>query len=105
MHVMAGSGQRGGSTGAQGAHGFGSGHSTTGQRTTGQGGHSPILHGLLHVEMQGGHGGTADFRMYLDMSGGAGHSLLSIYLDMSGSGGQGGMDAFRMYFDQSIWGH
>jgi hypothetical protein len=59
----------------------------------------------LHVEIQGGHGGTADFRMYFDISGGAGHSLLSIYLDISGRGGHGGIVAFRMYLDQSIWGH
>jgi hypothetical protein len=73
-----GSGQRGGSTAAQGGHDVGGGHSTTGQRGRGQGGQSPILQGLLQVEIQGGHGGTADFRIYLDMSGGAGHSVLSI---------------------------
>ena len=78
LQVTLGSGQRGGSTGAQGGHGFGSGHSTTGQRGRGQGGQSPILQGLLQVLMQGGHGGTADFRMYLDISGGAGHSDLSM---------------------------
>lgn len=63
LHVTDGSGQRGGSTGAHGAQAFGSGHVTTGQRGLGQGGHSPILHGLLHVLMQGGQAGTADFRM------------------------------------------
>ncbi len=36
-------------------HALGSGHLTTGQRGRGHGGHSPILHGLLHVLMQGGH--------------------------------------------------
>jgi hypothetical protein len=73
-----GSGQRGGSTAAHGGHVVGGGQFTTGQRGRGQGGHSPILHGLLHVEIQGGHGGTADFKIYLDMSGGAGHSDLSM---------------------------
>jgi hypothetical protein len=43
--------------------------------------------------------------MYLDMSGGAGHSLFSMYLDISGWGGQGGIEAFNTYLDQSIWGH
>jgi len=60
--VTCGSGHLGGSTGAQGAHGFGSGQFTTGHLGLGQGGQSPILHGLLHVLMQGGQGGTADFR-------------------------------------------
>lgn len=78
LHVTCGSGQRGGSTGAQGGQAFGSGHWTTGQRGRGQGGHSPILHGLLHVLIQGGQGGTADFRIYLDISGGAGHSVFNM---------------------------
>lgn len=104
LQVTLGSGQRGGSTEAQGGHFVGGGHSTTGQRGRGQGGQSPILQGLLQVVMQGGQGGTADFRIYLDMSGGAGHSVLSMYLDMSGWGGQGGIEAFRTYLDQSIWG-
>ena len=78
LQVTLGSGQRGGSTAAQGGQVVGGGQVTTGQRGRGQGGHSPILHGLLQVLMQGGHGGTADFRMYLDMSGGAGHSDLSM---------------------------
>jgi hypothetical protein len=73
-----GSGQRGGSTGAQGGQLLGSGQVTTGHRGLGQGGQSPILQGLLHVLIQGGQGGTADLRTYLDMSGGAGHSLLSM---------------------------
>jgi hypothetical protein len=63
LHVTEGSGQRGGSTGAHGAQAFGSGHVTTGHLKRGQGGHSPILHGLLHVLMHGGQAGTADFRM------------------------------------------
>ena len=78
LQLTLGSGQRGGSTAAQGGQAFGSGHWITGQRGRGQGGQSPILHGLLQVEMQGGQGGTADFKIYLDMSGGAGHSDLSI---------------------------
>jgi hypothetical protein len=78
LQVTWGSGQRGGSTAAQGGHGFWGGHSTTGQRWTGQGGHSPILQGLLQVLIHGGHGGTADFRIYLDISGGAGHSDFNI---------------------------
>ena len=73
-----GSGQRGGSTAAQGGQVVGGGQLTTGQRVTGQGGHSPILQGLLQVEMHGGQGGTADFRIYLDMSGGTGHSVFSM---------------------------
>ena len=73
-----GSGHRGGSTAAQGGQVVGGGHVTTGQRWTGHGGHSPILQGLLQVEMHGGHGGTADFRMYFDISGGAGHSDFSM---------------------------
>jgi hypothetical protein len=56
-----GSGQRGGSTVAQGAHCFGSGHWTTGPRGRGQGGPSPILQGLLQVLIQGGQAGTALF--------------------------------------------
>jgi hypothetical protein len=102
LQVTCGSGHRGGSTEAHGGHFVGGGHSTTGQRGRGQGGQSPILQGLLHVVIQGGQGGTADFRMYLDMSGGAGHSVLSMYLDMSGWGGQGGTEDFSTYLDQSI---
>jgi len=78
LQLTLGSGQRGGSTAAQGGHSLGGGHSTTGQRGTGQGGHSPILQGLLHVEIHGGQAGTAAFKMYLDMSGGAGHSDFSM---------------------------
>ncbi len=84
LQLTVGSGQRGGSTAAQGGHSFGFGHSTTGQRGRGHGGQSPILQGLLQVEIHGGQGGTADFRMYLDMSGGEGHSVFSIYFDISG---------------------
>jgi len=104
LQVTWGSGQRGGSTGAQGAQLLGSGQVTTGHRGRGQGGHSPILQGLLQVLMQGGQGGTADLSTYLDISGGAGQSLLSMYRDRSGCGGQGGMLAFRIYLDQSIEG-
>jgi hypothetical protein len=43
--------------------------------------------------------------MYLDMSGGAGHSVFSIYRDMSGCGGHGGTLALSTYLDQSIVGH
>lgn len=36
-------------------HALGSGHFTIGHRGRGHGGHSPILQGLLHVLIQGGH--------------------------------------------------
>lgn len=105
MHVTLGSGQRGGSTAAQGAHAFGSGQFTTGHLGLGQGGQSPILHGLLQVLIHGGHAGTEDFNTYRDISGGVGHSDFNIYRDMSGWGGHGGTEAFRMYLLQSIAGH
>lgn len=72
-----------------------------GQRVRGQGGHSPILHGLLHPAMHGGHLGTLDFNTYLDMSGSGGTSLLRIYRVMSGIGGHGGIELLRTYFDIS----
>jgi len=62
LHVIDGTaGHRGGSTDAHGGHTVGGGQITSGQRGLGHGGHSPTLHGLEHVEMHGGHGGTADF--------------------------------------------
>ena len=67
----------------------GSGHFTTGHLGRGQGGHSPILQGLLHVEMHGGHFGTDVFNTYLDISGSGGHSVFNMYFDISGIGGQG----------------
>jgi len=63
LQCTLGSGQRGGSTGAQGGQLLGSGHVTTGHLGRGHGGHSPILQGLLHVLMHGGQAGTADLRM------------------------------------------
>jgi len=79
LQLTLGSGQRGGSTGAHGGQLFGSGQTTTGQRWGGgHGGQAPILHGLLHVLIHGGHAGTADFRIYRDISGGAGHSVFNI---------------------------
>ena len=69
LQLTCGSGQRSGWTTGHGWQGRGSGHLTTGQRGRGQGGHSPILQGLLQEAIQGGHLGTEDFRTYLDMSG------------------------------------
>ena len=60
LQFTRGSGQRGGSTDAQGGHGLGSGQFGSGHRGRGHGGHSPILQGLLHVLIQGGQAGTAD---------------------------------------------
>ena len=89
-----------------GWQGFGSGHLTTGQRGRGQGGHSPILQGLLQDATHGGHLGTDDFNTYLDISGYGGHSVFNIYLDRSGKGGHGGTVAFKTYLDISgIGGH
>jgi len=64
----------------------------------GQGGHSPILQGLLQVLIQGGHLGTEDLRTYFDISGCAGHSVFNIYLVISGIAGQGGIVDFKTYF-------
>ena len=94
---MLGSGQGAQDAAGHAGQALGSGHLTTGQRGRGQGGHSPILHGLEHVEIQGAHLGTEDLRTYLDMSGSGGHSVLSIYLDMSGSGGQAGTVDLRTH--------
>ena len=52
---MFGSGHGAHMAAGQAGHDLGSGHLTTGHRGRGQGGHSPILHGLLHVLIQGGH--------------------------------------------------
>jgi len=104
LQLTCGSGQRGGSTVGHGWHGFGSGHLTTGHLGLGQGGHSPILHGLLQEAMQGGHFGTDDLRTYLDISGYGGHSVFNMYLDRSGRGGQGGTVALRTYLDMSAAG-
>jgi hypothetical protein len=57
------------------------------------------------VLIHGGHFGTDDFSTYLDISGCEGHSVLSIYLDMSGTPGQGGIVDFNTYFDGSGTGH
>ena len=70
----------------------------TGHLGLGQGGHSPILHGLEHVLIQGGHLGTVDFNTYLDISGWEGHSVFNIYLDISGRPGQGGIVDRNTYF-------
>jgi hypothetical protein len=98
LHLIFGSGHGAQIAAGQAGHALGSGHFTTGQRGRGHGGHSPILHGLLHVLIHGGHCGTDDFNTYLDMSGNGGHSVLSIYLDISGMGGHGGTDAFNTHF-------
>jgi hypothetical protein len=94
---MLGSGQGAQDAAGHAGQALGSGHLTMGQRGRGQGGHSPILHGLEHVEIQGGHLGTEDLRTYLDMSGRGGHSVLSIYLDISGSGGHAGTVDLRTH--------
>ncbi len=84
LHWTRGSGHGAHDTEGHAAHAFGSGHVTTGHRGRGHGGHSPILQGLEHVDMQGGHFGIVDLRTYLDMSGSGGHSVFSMYLLMSG---------------------
>jgi hypothetical protein len=94
---MLGSGQGAQRTSGHAGHARGSGHLTVGQRGRGHGGHSPILQGLEHVEMHGGHWGTLDLRTYLDMSGSEGHSVLSMYLLMSGIGGHGGTVALSTH--------
>jgi hypothetical protein len=94
---MLGSGQGAQDAAGHAGQALGSGHLTTGQRGRGHGGHSPILHGLEHVEIQGAHLGTEDLSTYLDMSGRGGHSVLSIYFDMSGSGGQAGTVDLRTH--------
>ena len=102
---MLGSGQGAQDAAGHAGQALGSGHLTTGQRGRGHGGHSPILHGLEHVEIQGGHLGTEDLSTYLDMSGRGGHSVLSIYLDMSGSGGHEGTVDLRTHLLGSGRGH
>jgi hypothetical protein len=97
LHLISGSGQGAHVAAGQAGHALGSGHFTTGQRGRGQGGHSPILHGLEHVLMHGGHLGTDDLRTYLDISGCGGHSVFNMYLDISGIGGQGGTVAFNTH--------
>ena len=78
LHLISGSGQGAHIAAGQAGHCFGSGHCTTGHLGLGQGGHSPILQGFEHVEMQGGQLGTEAFSTYLDISGSAGHSVFSI---------------------------
>ena len=97
LHLISGSGHGAHTAAGQAGHALGSGHLTVGHRGLGQGGHSPILQGLEHVEMQGGHLGTDVLSTYLDISGNGGHSVFSIYLDISGIGGQGGTVAFRTH--------
>jgi len=89
------------STAGQAGQALGSGHCTTGQRGRGQGGHSPILQGLVQPAMQGGHLGTEDFRTYFDISGREGHSVFNMYLERSGRGGQGGIVARRTHLPGS----
>jgi len=98
LHLISGSGQGEHIAVGQDGHGFGSGQFTTGHLALGQGGHSPILHGFVHVAMQGGQLGIDVFNVYFDISGIGGHSVLSIYLDISGIAGQGGTDVFRTHF-------
>ena len=97
LHLISGSGQAAQRAAGHAGHALGSGHLTVGQRARGHGGHSPILHGLEHVEIQGGHLGTELFSTYFDISGRGGHSVFSIYFDISGIGGQGGTVAFRTH--------
>ena len=101
MHWTLGSGQGAHWAAGHAGQAFGSGHCTTGHRGRGQGGHSPILHGLEQPAMQGGHLGTDDFRTYFDISGRGGHSVFNMYLDNSGIGGQGGTVARRTHFPGS----
>ena len=105
LHLTLGSGHGAHIAAGQAGHAFGSGHFTTGHLGRGQGGHSPILHGLLQVEMHGGHFGTDVFKTYFDISGSGGHSDFNIYLDMSGIGGQGGTVAFNTHLLGSGSGH
>jgi len=96
-HVVRGHGAHDG----QGGH-VAVGHcGAGGHRVRSHGGHSPILHGLLHPAMHGGHLGTLDFNTYLDMSGSGGTSLLRIYRVISGIGWHGGIELLRTYFDIS----
>ena len=69
LHLISGSGQGSQRASGQAGHALGSGHFTTGHLGRGHGGHSPILHGFEHVEIQGGHLGTDDLSTYLDISG------------------------------------
>lgn len=103
--MIFGSGQGPHIAGGHAGQGRGSGHFTTGHRGRGQGGHSPILHGLEHVLMHGGHFGTDVFKTYFDMSGKGGHSVFNMYFVMSGMGGQGGTVAFRTHLLGSGSGH
>lgn len=105
LHLMSGSGQGAHVAAGHAGHGLGSAHLTTGQRGRGHGGHSPILQGLEHVLIQGGHLGTDVFSTYLDISGWGGHSVFNIYLDISGIGGQGGTLAFNTHLLGSGSGH
>jgi len=98
LHLISGSGQGEHIAVGQAGQGFGSGQLTTGQRALGQGGHSPILHGLEQVAIQGGQLGIDVFKVYFDMSGIGGHSVLSIYFDISGIAGHGGTDVLRTHF-------
>ncbi len=105
LHWMLGSGQACTCTAGQAGQGLASGHFRVGQRGRGQGGHSPILQGLLQVLMQGGQAGTDVLRTYLLISGWGGHSVFNMYLDISGSGGHGGTVAFRTHLLGSGSGH
>ena len=98
LHCTLGSGQALTCTGGHDGQGFGSGHLATGHLARGQGGHSPILHGLEQLLIHGGHLGTDDFNTYLDISGCAGHSVFNMYLVISGIGGHGGIVDFNTYF-------
>jgi len=80
---------------------LGSGQFKVGHLGRGQGGHSPILQGLEHVLIHGGHFGTEAFNTYLDISGCEGHSVFNMYLDISGIGGQGGTVDLNTYFERS----
>ena len=97
LHCIFGSGQDATCTAGQAGQGLGSGQLASGHLGRGQGGHSPILQGLLQVLIHGGHLGTDDFKAYLDISGCAGHSVLSMYRVISGIGGQGGIVDFNTY--------
>jgi hypothetical protein len=95
LHFTVWGGQTGRGQGAGGGQTVGAGHFTSGQRG---GGHSPAS--FLQAELSMITGcclGMLLLSTYLLRSGTGGHSVFSIYRDISGQAGQGGIVLFNTY--------
>ena len=102
LHLTTVGGHTGLGQGAGGEHFVGGGHLTSGQRGLGHGGHSPALYLHILLSMMTGCGfGMLLFSTYLLRSGTGGHSVFSIYCDISGEVLQGGTCDFRIYLLRS----